>query len=41
MRSSEFGHVKNYYRGLAKIRGRLFMLFALGNLFLVRKSLMA
>ena len=33
-------HVKNRYRGLAKNRARLFTLFALGNLFLVRRTLM-
>ena len=33
----QFGHVKTRYRGLAKNRARLFTLFALGNLFLVRR----
>ena len=37
----QFGHVKTRYRGLAKTRAQLFTLFALGNLFLVRKRLMA
>jgi len=37
----QFGHVKTRYRGLAKNRAQLFTLFALGNLFLVRKKLMA
>ena len=37
----QFGHVKTRYRGLAKNRAQLFTLFALGNLFLVRKRLMA
>ena len=37
----QFGHVKTRYRGLVKNRARLFTLFALGNLFLVRKRLMA
>ena len=36
----QFGHVKTRYRGLAKNRAQLFTLFALGNLFLVRKSLL-
>jgi len=36
-----WGHVKTRYRGLAKNRAQLFTLFALGNLFLVRKRLMA
>ncbi len=36
----QFGHVKTRYRGLAKNRAHLFTLFALGNLFLVRRSLM-
>jgi transposase, IS5 family len=35
----QFGHVKTRYRGLAKNRAQLFTLFALGNLFLVRKKL--
>ena len=34
----QFGHVKTRYRGLAKNRAQL---FALGNLFLVRRRLMA
>ena len=37
----QFGHVKTRYRGLAKNRARLFTLFALGNLFLVRRRLTA
>jgi len=37
----QFGHVKNRYRGLAKNRAQIFTLFALDNLFLVRKRLMA
>ena len=36
-----FGHLKTRYRGLAKNRAHLFTLFALGNLFLVRRRLMA
>ena len=37
----QFGYVKARYRGLAKNRAQLFTLFALGNLFLVRRRLMA
>lgn len=37
----QFGHVKTRYRGLAKNRAQLFTLFALGNLFLVRRRLTA
>jgi IS5 family transposase len=37
----QFGYVKTRYRGLAKNRAHLFTLFALGNLFLVRRRLMA
>lgn len=37
----QFGHVKTRYRGLAKNRAQLFTLFALGNLFLVRRQLLA
>jgi IS5 family transposase len=37
----QFGHVKTRYRGLAKNRAQLFTLFALGNLFLMRRKLMA
>ena len=37
----QFGHVKTRNRGLAKNRAQLFTLFALGNLFLVRRRLMA
>ncbi len=36
-----FGYVKTRYRGLAKNRAQLFTLFALGDLFLVRRRLMA
>jgi len=37
----QFGHVKTRYRGFAKNRAQLFTLFALGNLFLVRRKLSA
>ena len=37
----QFGHGKTRYRGLAKNRAQLFTLFALGNLFLVRRRLVA
>ena len=37
----QFGYVKTRYRGLAKNRAQIFTLFALGNLFLVRRRLMA
>jgi IS5 family transposase len=37
----QFGHVKTRYRGLAKNRAQLFTLFALANLFLVRRRLTA
>ena len=37
----QFGHVKSRYRGPAKNRAQLFTLFALGNLFLIRRRLMA
>ena len=37
----QFGYVKTRYRGLVKNRAQLFTLFALGNLFLVRRKLMA
>lgn len=37
----QFGYIKTRYRGLAKNRAQLFSLFALGNLYLVRKRLMA
>lgn len=37
----QFGHVKTHYRGLAKNRAQLFTLIALGNLFLVRRKLLA
>ena len=37
----QFGPVKTRTRGLAKNRAQLFTLFALGNLFLVRRRLMA
>ena len=36
----QFGHMKTRYRGLAKNRAHLFTLFALGNLFLVRRRLL-
>ncbi len=36
-----FGYVKTRYRGLANNRAQLFTLFALGNLFLVRRKLLA
>jgi transposase, IS5 family len=36
----QFGHAKPLYRGLAKNRAQLFTLFALGNLFLMRRRLM-
>ena len=37
----QFGHVKTRTRGRAKNRAQLFTLFALGNLFRVRRRLMA
>jgi IS5 family transposase len=37
----QFGYLKTRYRGLAKNRAQLFTLFALGNLFLVRRQLLA
>ena len=37
----QFGHVKTRYRGLAKNATRRSTLFALGNLLLVRRRLMA
>ena len=37
----QFGYLKTRYRGLRKNRAQLFTLFALGNLFLARKRLMA
>jgi transposase, IS5 family len=37
----QFGYTKTRYRGLAKNRAQLFTLFALGNLFLVRRRLLA
>jgi IS5 family transposase len=37
----QFGYVNTRYRGLAKNRAQRFTLFALGNLFLVRRRLMA
>jgi len=37
----QFGHVKTRYRGLAKNRAQLFTLFALANLFLMRRRLLA
>ena len=37
----QFGHVKTGTLGLAKNRAQFFTLFALGNLFLARRGLMA
>ncbi len=37
----QFGYIKTRYCGLAKNRAQLFTLFAPGNLFLVRRRLMA
>jgi IS5 family transposase len=37
----QFGYLKTRYRGLAKNRAQLFTLFALGNIFLVRRRLLA
>jgi IS5 family transposase len=37
----QFGYVTTRYRGLSKNRAQLFTLFALGNLFLVRRRLLA
>jgi IS5 family transposase len=37
----QFGYIKTRYRGLAKNRAQLFTLFALGNLYLVRRRLLA
>jgi len=37
----QFGHVKVRYRGLAKNRAQLHVLFALSNLWMVRKRLLA
>lgn len=37
----QFGYMKTRYRGLAKNRAQIFTLFALGNLFLVRRKLVA
>ena len=37
----QFGYRKTRYRGLAKNGAQLFALFGLGNLFLVRRRLMA
>lgn len=37
----QFGYIKTRYRGLAKNRVQLFSLFSLGNLYLVRRTLMA
>jgi IS5 family transposase len=36
----QFGYLKTRYRGLTKNRAQLFTLFALGNLFLVRRRLL-
>ncbi len=41
MLSRKSGYIKTRYRGLAKNRAQLFSLFALGNLYLVRRRLMA
>ena len=37
----QFGYLKTRYRGLRKNRAQIFTLFALGNLFLARKRLLA
>ncbi len=37
----QFGYLKTRYRGLAKNRAQLFTLIAFGNLFLVRRRLLA
>ena len=37
----QFDYIKTRFRGLAKNRAQLFSLFALGNLYLVRRKLMA
>tara|TARA_R110002074_G_scaffold90662_2_gene198691 strand:- start:22 stop:978 length:957 start_codon:yes stop_codon:yes gene_type:complete len=37
----QFGYIKTRYRGLAKNQAQLFSLFALGNLYLLRRRLMA
>ena len=37
----QFGYTRTRYRGLAKNRAHLFTLFALGNLFLIRRKLLA
>lgn len=37
----QFGYVKTRYRGLGKNRVQLFTLFALGNLFLVRRKFLS
>ncbi len=37
----QFGHVETRYRGLAKNRAQLFTLFALSNLFLAQRRLIA
>jgi IS5 family transposase len=37
----QFGHMKTRYRGLTKSRAQIFTLFALGNLFLARRRLLA
>ena len=36
----QFADLKNRHHGLAKNRAQLFMLFALGSLFLVRRRLL-
>jgi len=37
----QFGFIKARYRGMAKNRAQLLMLFALANLYMVRRRLMA
>jgi len=37
----QFDHRKTRYRGLARNRAHLFTLFTLGNLFIVRRRLLA
>ncbi len=41
MLKRQLGYIKTRYRGLAKNRAQLFTLFALGNLFVVRRKLIA
>ena len=40
MLKRQFGYIKTRYRGLAKNRAQVFSLFALDNLYLVRRRLM-